>query len=128
MRTTKRRGHFCWCCERVRANERFSGGGHARHVCKDCQKLGAEELAFRQAVRNIDRMIQWETGRVKRKQRSAFVKFLQHPNERIRRYAESIAGGQGARDAPEAAFASPNAIVWQEEEGRGPPSTTGQGR
>ncbi|CAN5920166.1 hypothetical protein BH11MYX4_BH11MYX4_05380 [soil metagenome] len=50
-------------------NERFSGAGHARHICKDCQRLGAEELAYRQAVRSIDRMIVWETG-LKRKQRA----------------------------------------------------------
>lgn len=86
-----RRGHFCWCCGRMRPNERFSGGGHARHLCKDCQKLGAEEVAYRQAVRNIGRMIQWETGRVKRKQKINFARFLHHPNERIRRYAESVA-------------------------------------
>jgi hypothetical protein len=89
----KRRGHFCWCCGLMRPNERFSGGGHARHLCKDCHKLGAKELTYRQAVRNIDRMIQWESGRVKRKQRNSFAKFLRHADERVRRYAESVAAG-----------------------------------
>ena len=80
----------------MKPNERFSGGGHARHLCKDCHKLGPDELAYQQAVRNIDRMIQWETGRVKRKQRNNFAPFLRHPNERIRRYAEGVA----ARNEP----------------------------
>ncbi len=84
------RGHFCWSCGRVRPNERFSGRGHARHLCTDCQKLGAEELVYRQAIRDIDRMVHWEIGRVKRKQRSNFERFLRHTNERIRRYAEGI--------------------------------------
>ena len=79
----------------MRPNERFSGGGHARHVCKDCHKLGAEELAYRQGVRDIDRMVQWETGRVKRKQRHNLARFLRHPNERVRLYAERVAAGQG---------------------------------
>ena len=79
----------------MRPNERFSGAGHARHVCKDCHKLSAEELAYRQAVRDIHRMLQWETGRVKRRQRDNFARFLRHPNERIRRYAEALV----ARDA-----------------------------
>lgn len=74
----------------MRPNERFSSGGHARHVCKDCHNLGADELAFRQAVRDIDRMFQCETGRLKRKQRANFAQFLRHPNERIRRYAEEL--------------------------------------
>ena len=50
----KRRGHFCWSCERVLPNERFSGRGHARHVCRQCQKLGKEELAYRSARRDIE--------------------------------------------------------------------------
>ena len=29
-------GHYCWRCGRRRANERFSGKGHAKHICKDC--------------------------------------------------------------------------------------------
>src|SRR5580692_6802997 len=85
---SKGRGHFCWCCGRMRPNERFSGGGHTRHVCKECHRLGSEELTYRQAVRNIDRMLTWETGRVKRKHRNNFARFLHHPNERVRRYAE----------------------------------------
>jgi len=64
----------------MRPNERFSGAGHASHVCKDCQRLGAEELAYRQAVRTIDRMIHWETGRLKRKQR---VRAGLHERERF---------------------------------------------
>ncbi len=98
----------------MRPNERFSGAGHARHLCKECKKLGAEELTYRQAARDIDRMIQWETGRVKRKQRNNFARFLQHPNERIRRYAESVAAGEAARPVDDD-FAGPQAF----EEGRG---------
>ena len=118
---SKRRGHFCWCCGRMRPNERFSGGGHARHLCKDCHKLGDQELAYRQAVREIERMIQWETGRVKRKQRSSFARFLRHPNERIRRYAESVAARDvvhdGDNDFP---MCDAVELAWDEEEnGRG---------
>ena len=32
----KQPGHYCWRCGRRRANERFSGKGHAKHICKDC--------------------------------------------------------------------------------------------
>ncbi len=30
-------GHFCRFCGRSRPNERFSGGGHRDHVCRDCE-------------------------------------------------------------------------------------------
>ncbi len=104
----------------MRPNERFSGGGHAGHVCKDCGKLGHEELAYRQAVRDIDRMLQWETGRMKRKQRSNFSKFLGHPIARIREYAESVADGETDLRVDDD-FAGPQAfeLVWEEEDGRG---------
>ena len=41
----------------MRANEKFSGKGHARHLCKDCARLGKEELAYRQAIRNMERLV-----------------------------------------------------------------------
>jgi hypothetical protein len=34
----QRRGHYCHVCCRYRANEKFSGKGHARHICKDCER------------------------------------------------------------------------------------------
>lgn len=105
----------------MRPNERLSGRRQARHLCKDCHKLSPEQLTYRQATRNIERMIQWETGRVKRKQRNHFARLLQHPDERIRRYPESVAAGEAA---PHVAndFTGPPALerLWEEEEGRGP--------
>jgi hypothetical protein len=85
----KRRGHFCWCCGRSRPNEKFSGSGHRIHLCKDCQKLGAEEIAFRQHQRDINRLLDWE-GRIKRKTMHVFQGYLNHTNERVRAYAEEI--------------------------------------
>ena len=84
------RGHFCWCCGRIRANERFSGAGHARHICRDCAKLGSAELRYRQQLRALERLI-GAPGIVRRKHRKAFAAFLSHPDERVRRYAEEIA-------------------------------------
>jgi hypothetical protein len=74
----------------MRANERFSGRGHARHVCRDCSKLGKEELAYRQAARDIDRLLDWD-GMIRRRQRASFERFISHPDERIRLYARDVA-------------------------------------
>ncbi len=86
----KRRGHFCWCCERIRPNERFSGAGHARHLCRDCSKLDKAELEYRQDLRNLERLVTWE-GIIGKKKRKAFNKFLKHTDPRIRQYAEELA-------------------------------------
>jgi hypothetical protein len=56
-RKSKLPGHYCWSCDRRRPNEKFSGKGHARHVCRDCLKLGAEELSRRQDERNRRRRV-----------------------------------------------------------------------
>ena len=39
-----RLGHYCRICGRTRANEKFSGGGHATHVCKECARKPKNEL------------------------------------------------------------------------------------
>jgi len=41
-------------------------------------------------VRDIDRLLDWN-GVVRRKQRKSFERFLSHPDERVRRYAEEVA-------------------------------------
>jgi hypothetical protein len=73
----------------MRANEKFSGRGHARHLCKDCARLGKEELAYRQAIRNLERLVTWE-GLIPRKKQEQFRKYLEHENERVRAYAREI--------------------------------------
>ena len=88
-RKTKRQGHFCWACGRYRPNEKFSGRGHARHLCRECAKLGAEELAYRQALRNMERCLDWGGG-IRRRRRKAFQQFLEHENPRVRAAAEEI--------------------------------------
>lgn len=35
----KHSGHYCKVCGERKANEKFTGKGHARHICKECQSL-----------------------------------------------------------------------------------------
>ena len=32
----KQNGHYCRICGDYKANEKFSGKGHAQHICKSC--------------------------------------------------------------------------------------------
>ena len=84
----KKRGHYCWVCGRMRPNERFSGSGRRRHICGDCKKLGSEELAYQQNVRNIERC--FHGIHLRRNQRKTFAKFLKHDDPRVRAYAEEM--------------------------------------
>ena len=38
----KRQGHYCKICGEHKANEKFSGKGHAAHICKSCASLPIE--------------------------------------------------------------------------------------
>ena len=88
-RSRKPLGHYCWACNRSRPNEKFSGGGHARHLCRDCSKLGTHELAYRQALNDLERCITWE-GINPRRRRKTFEQFLSHDDPRIRTLAEEM--------------------------------------
>jgi len=85
----KYHGHYCWCCGRDRPNERFSGKGHHRHICKDCAKLGKDELEYRQNVRNIERLLDWD-GRIRRKQRRTFERYINHTDQRVAAFAHEV--------------------------------------
>ena len=87
----KHRGHYCWCCDRFRPDEQFSGKGHARHLCRDCARLGREELEYRQALRDMERCV-GSGGRVFKKRRTQFDAYLHHENPRIRAAAKEIVG------------------------------------
>jgi hypothetical protein len=107
----KKRGHFCWCCGRIRPNEKFSGSGHARHLCRDCSRLGKAVLDYRQDIRNLERHVTWESI-IGRKRRKSFEKFLSHPDERIRKYAEQLA----ADDVRARALQRESNREWEETE------------
>lgn len=49
----KKQGHYCKVCGRYRANEKFTGKGHATHICKDCANLPPEEKAKQEALNRL---------------------------------------------------------------------------
>lgn len=49
----KKQGHYCKVCGSYRANEKFTGKGHATHICKDCAKLPPEEKSKQEALNRL---------------------------------------------------------------------------
>jgi len=39
----KKQGHYCRICGEYKANEKFTGKGHASHICRKCQSLSQDE-------------------------------------------------------------------------------------
>ena len=51
----KQQGHYCRICGEYKANEQFSGKGHARHICKECQSLTEEVKADMVRCNEVER-------------------------------------------------------------------------
>ena len=51
----KRQGHYCRICGEYKANEKFSGKGHARHICKECQSLPEDVKADMVRCNEVER-------------------------------------------------------------------------
>ena len=52
----KKNGHYCKVCGRYRANEKFTGKGHATHICKDCAKLPPEVKAKQETLNRLSNL------------------------------------------------------------------------
>lgn len=49
----KKHGHYCKVCGEYKANEKFSGKGHATHICKTCSSLPTEKKAEMMAINRL---------------------------------------------------------------------------
>ena len=54
-------GHYCKICGEYKANEKFSGKGHAAHICKSCSRLSAAEKA---AAMDMNRLMDFPMRRL----------------------------------------------------------------
>lgn len=70
----KPHGHYCKVCGEHKANEKFSGKGHAAHICKSCMKLSPAERSEDMTLHKIQGMafrhlsepeIKWLRNRMK---------------------------------------------------------------
>lgn len=49
----KKRGHYCKICGEYKSNEKFSGKGHAAHICKACASLPPEKKSEMAAMNRL---------------------------------------------------------------------------
>ena len=53
-------GHYCKICGRTRSNEKFSGKGHKKHICKDCSgKAGRKKRESEETFDGFDRELDY---------------------------------------------------------------------
>ena len=53
MAKRKPQGHYCKVCGEYKANEKFSGKGHAAHICKACAKLSPAERSEQMTLNRL---------------------------------------------------------------------------
>ncbi len=58
----KRGGHYCRVCGEYKANEKFSGKGHASHICKKCSALPLEERNQQETLTKLSNL-PWRLSR-----------------------------------------------------------------
>jgi hypothetical protein len=52
----KRQGHYCKICGEYKSNEKFSGKGHAAHICKKCAGLPLTRRNELQRIGRVERI------------------------------------------------------------------------
>lgn len=62
----KRQGHYCKVCGEYKANEKFSGKGHASHICKECAKLPPEAQAEQMTLNRLH-TLPWRLSKEQRR-------------------------------------------------------------
>ena len=56
MGKKKPQGHYCKICGERKANEKFSGKGHAAHICKSCAALSPADRSEQETLTKIENM------------------------------------------------------------------------
>ena len=49
----KKHGHYCKVCGEYKANEKFTGRGHAAHICKSCASLPPEKQSEMMTINRL---------------------------------------------------------------------------
>ena len=85
--------HYCKICGRYRPNEKFSGKGHAAHICKECAKIPLDKRNEMETINHINTISPW----MSKKERAWLQKMTKDKRENVRLAAESAWKSLSAR-------------------------------
>ncbi|MBQ1492077.1 MAG: transglycosylase SLT domain-containing protein, partial [Blautia sp.] len=89
----KSQGKTCIICGQRKSNESFSGGGHAKNICKKCARLSKGERDERVLINRIENI----GLRMDRKKWKWLEELRNDPRENVRRAAEEVYQHESAR-------------------------------
>jgi len=76
------RGHFCKVCGNILPNEKFSGKGHAAHICKKCTTKQKARKSEEIAITRIHSVLSYHN--LSRDNREMLEKYSRSKRERVR--------------------------------------------
>ena len=82
----RKKGHYCWVCGEHLANERFSGKGHKKHICKECFKLSKDDLDAIEKVREL--VAYWEQKNLSKKNINRIKNLAEDTNTEVSELAQ----------------------------------------
>ncbi len=80
--------HYCRICDRHRANEKFSGKGHATHICKDCMRLPREKRKHIEDREDISNIL--NQSNISEKNLARLVTLTASPNTEVAKMASLV--------------------------------------
>jgi len=88
------RGHYCKVCGEVLPNERFTGKGHAAHICKRCARKPLNERQEEIVLTRIGHVCMYPN--LSRQNRLILEKYTHSNCERVRQAAvDALTGFSG---------------------------------
>ncbi|MCK4259926.1 MAG: hypothetical protein KAX49_13170 [Halanaerobiales bacterium] len=84
----RKSGHYCIVCGNRKANERFSGKGHTRHICKKCSKKSPEEQQEGIDINRLYNLCKYSN--LSKSNKKMLNDFLNDKRENVRKTAQRI--------------------------------------
>ncbi len=76
------RGYFCKVCRKILPNEKFSGKGHAAHICKKCTRKSKAQQSEEIAITRIYSVLSY--CNLSRDHRKMLENYTHSRSERVR--------------------------------------------
>jgi len=87
-RKKRYRGHFCKVCGNILPNEKFSGKGHAAHICKKCTRKSKAQQSEEIIITRIYSVLSY--CNLSRDHRKMLEKHSRSKRERVRSEALTV--------------------------------------
>ena len=84
----KYKGHYCKVCGEIKANEQFTGKGHANHICKKCSKKTGAQQAEEIAINRIYKLVKYLN--ISKQNRKMLEAYLHDRRENVRLASQEV--------------------------------------